>query len=160
MDDFGFHDIPIIAIVLVGIFTKRVPALAAKIVIVFHLLAYGSMQFLFKDFFPIHFLHLYAILFAIEVSIMLSLGAGKTSTTSTLALRQVAVDLTPWAYAVPCSVTLLSSVICLYLIFSSVGAVGGFSEIFKPIVIVLLSGNAVFWFLWRRRVLSRECVAL
>ena len=153
----GFYNIPMIAIVLVGIFTQRVPALAAKLVILFHLFAYGSMQFLFKDLFPVHFLHLYAILFGIEVLIMLLMGAGRARSTSTLTKRQVEVDLTPWVYAVPCSVTLLSGVICLYLVFSPVGVVGGFSEIFKPIMMALLFGNFLFWILWRRRILLREC---
>jgi SSS family solute:Na+ symporter len=44
----GFYNIPMIAIVLVGLLTRRVPALAAKVVIVFHIIAYGLFQFSFK----------------------------------------------------------------------------------------------------------------
>ena len=70
----GFYNIPVIAIVVVGLFTTRVPAVAAKVVIVFHVVSYGCLQFLFKEQLPLHFLHLYAILFVIEVCIMLVLG--------------------------------------------------------------------------------------
>jgi SSS family solute:Na+ symporter len=70
----GFYNIPIIAIVIVGLFSKRVPALGPKLVIGFHLVAYGLLQFVFKEQVQIHFLHLYAILFFIEVGLMLAIG--------------------------------------------------------------------------------------
>ncbi|MEL7130721.1 MAG: solute:sodium symporter family transporter, partial [Pseudomonadota bacterium] len=46
----GFYNIPIIAIVLVGLFTRRTPALGAKIVIVFHVIAYGIYRALAVTF--------------------------------------------------------------------------------------------------------------
>ena len=76
----GFYNIPVIAIVIVGLFTRKVPAVAAKVVIVFHVLTYGCLQFLFKEEVPLHFLHLYAVLFAIEVAIMLTLGLWRPRT--------------------------------------------------------------------------------
>ena len=42
----GFYNIPMIAIVIIGLFTRQVPAVAAKVVIVFHIVAYGTFQFL------------------------------------------------------------------------------------------------------------------
>ncbi|UXU83987.1 hypothetical protein MUA77_00685 [Mammaliicoccus sciuri] len=36
----GFFNIPIIAIVLVGIFSKRIPAIGPKIVIISHVIVY------------------------------------------------------------------------------------------------------------------------
>ena len=59
----GFYNIPMIAIVIIGLFTRQVPAVAAKVVIAFHIVAYGTFQFVLKDLLPVHFLHLYAILF-------------------------------------------------------------------------------------------------
>ena len=42
-----------------------------------------------------------------------------------VAIRQTAeVDLTPWAYAQPCALTLLSCVVALYVVFSPVGLAG------------------------------------
>ena len=35
----GFYNIPVITIVLVGMFTAHVPAIAAKVVIIFHVIA-------------------------------------------------------------------------------------------------------------------------
>ncbi|MFB0971180.1 MAG: solute:sodium symporter family transporter, partial [Pseudomonadales bacterium] len=68
----GFYNIPVIVLVLVGLFTRQVPAVAAKVVIVFHVISYGLLKFVFDDIVDIHFLHLYAILFFIEVGIMLT----------------------------------------------------------------------------------------
>ena len=42
--------------------------------IVFHIVAYGAFQFVLKDLLPVHFLHLYAILFVVEVAMMLAIG--------------------------------------------------------------------------------------
>ena len=68
----GFYNIPVITLVLVGLFTKHVPAMAAKVVVVFHVIAYGLLQFVFEV--PINFIHIYAILFGIEVVMMLAIG--------------------------------------------------------------------------------------
>ena len=44
----GFYNIPIIAVVLVGMLTRHVPASAVKLAIGFHLIAYALLQFVFK----------------------------------------------------------------------------------------------------------------
>ncbi|MGB1192743.1 MAG: solute:sodium symporter family transporter, partial [Pseudomonadales bacterium] len=41
----GFYNIPVITVVLVGLFTKRVPGFAAKVAISFHVIAYGILKF-------------------------------------------------------------------------------------------------------------------
>ena len=79
----GFYNIPIVAIVIIGLFTRRVPAIGAKIAIIFHVVAYGLIRFALPNgYIPgippiaidLHFLHLYAILFSIEIVIMLIAG--------------------------------------------------------------------------------------
>ena len=70
----GFYNIPVIAIVIVGLFAPQVPALGPKLVIGFHVLAYGLLKFVFDDLVTLHFIHLYAILFFIELAIMLVVG--------------------------------------------------------------------------------------
>ena len=141
----GFYNIPIIAIVIVGLFSLRVPALGPKLVIGFHLLAYGLLQFVFKDAVDVHFLHLYAILFVIEVGILLATGyfapraeAWRYSTTHL-------VPMQPWRFRIPCAATLLSCVVALYLLFSPVGLVGGLSDSFWPLILLLVVGNSVLW---------------
>ncbi|MDP7451260.1 MAG: solute:sodium symporter family transporter [Arenicellales bacterium] len=143
----GFYNIPVIAIVIIGLFARRVPALGAKIVIVFHILAYGLMKFVFDDLISLHFLHLYAILFFIEIGIMLVTGYLRPRHKDWTYHPQDIVDLKPWRYAVPCATSLMSCVIALYLLFSPIGLVNGLSTLFWPLIVLLLLVNvAVWWF--------------
>ena len=95
----GFYNIPVIAIVVVGLFTRHVPALGPKIVIFFHIIAYSLLQFILNDYVNIHFIHLYAILFFLEVGIMLLIGYLFPRETLWIFREKDLVDLTPWEYA-------------------------------------------------------------
>jgi SSS family solute:Na+ symporter len=141
----GFYNIPVIAIVMVGLFTKQVPALGPKLVIGFHVIAYGLLKFVFDDVVTIHFLHLYAILFVIEVAIMLWVGIRYPRGEDWTYSSNHRVNMQPWRFAVPCAVTLLSSVIALYLLFSPVGLVGGIGTIFWTAISALIAFNIVAW---------------
>lgn len=124
----GFYNIPMIAVVLVGLFTKRVPGIAAVIAIIFHIIAYGLLQFVIEV--DINFIHIYAILFVIEVAIMLIIGHYRPLDKPWHYRNQSKVDMTPWAYALPVAITLFGGVVFLYLLFSPIGVVGGLSPTF------------------------------
>jgi SSS family solute:Na+ symporter len=47
----------------------------------------------------------------------------------------------------PCAVTLLSCVVALYLVFSPIGLVGGLSQAFWPLLLVVGIVNILVW--WR-----------
>lgn len=141
----GFYNIPVIAVVLVGLFTTRVPAVGAKVAIVFHVIAYGLLRFVFDDVVTLHFLHVYAILFVIEVAIMLLFGRLQPRSENWSYQPVQGVDLTPWRYAIPCAFTLMSCVVALYLLFSPIGLVGGLSAAFWPLMLSLLAVNIVVW---------------
>lgn len=141
----GFYNIPVIAIVMVGLFTKQVPALGPKLVIGFHVTAYGLLKFIFDDVVTIHFLHLYAILFVIEVAIMLFVGMRYPRGENWTYSSNHKVDMQSWVFAVPCAVSLLSSVIALYLLFSPVGLVGGIGPIFWAAISTLIVFNIAAW---------------
>lgn len=121
----GFYNIPIVAIVMVGLFTRRVPALGAKLVIVFHVIAYGLLKFVFEDIVTLHFLHLYAILFFVEVAMMLAVGAWRPRATPWTVDVRSRIDMAPWRLARPVAVTLFSCVVALYALFSPIGLAGG-----------------------------------
>ncbi len=143
----GFYNIPTIVIVIVGLFTARVPALGAKIVIVFHVIAYGLLRFVLDDVVTLHFLHQYAVLFVIEVGIMLACGAIFPRETAWQFTRNEQVDMTPWRFARPLAGTLLSCVVATYLLFSPLGVAdaGGFSGWFAPLMVALVLTNAGVW---------------
>ncbi len=124
----GFYNIPVIAVVLIGLFTQRVPALGAKIAIIFHVLAYGILQFVLEI--ELNFIHIYAVLFFIEVGIMLLVGYVRPTASDWTYDNQAKVELQPWRYAYPASFVLLAGIAMSYLIFSPIGLVGGLSDSF------------------------------
>ncbi len=125
----GFYNIPIIAVVLVGLFSRRVPATGVKVAIGFHLIAYGLYR-LFDDVVTVHFIHMYAILFVIEIGIMLAFGYWRPRREPWQSKSKAAVDLTPWRLALPTAVLLLAAIAELYLLFSPLGLVNGLGPAF------------------------------
>jgi len=140
----GFYNIPVIAIVLVGLFTRHVPANGAKVAVIFHVIAYGIIKFVLDDYVDIHFIHLYAVLFVIEVGIMLLFGAIQPNRSGAHFSYKPQVDLTPWRYGWAASSTMFTGIIALYLLFSPIGLVGGLSYQFWAYLCAVLVLNAVF----------------
>ncbi|MDG1905847.1 MAG: solute:sodium symporter family transporter [Arenicella sp.] len=124
----GFYNIPVIAVVLVGLFTQRVPALGAKIAIIFHVFAYALLKFVLDV--ELNFIHIYAVLFFIEVGIMLLVGHFRPTTTDWTYDNEAKVSLVPWRYAYPASFVLLAGIALSYVLFSPVGLVNGLSDSF------------------------------
>ena len=119
----GFYNIPVITIVLVGLLTRRVPARAAKAAIIFHVFAYGLLRFVWEV--DLHFIHLYAVLFVIEVGIMLTIGEVRPRPTPWRYEASDVVDMTPWRFALPTAILLAAGIVVSYLLFSPLGLVGG-----------------------------------
>ncbi len=144
----GFYNIPIIAVVIIGMLTSWVPARAVKVAIGFHIVAYGLFQFVFKSAIDIHFLHLYAILFVIEIVLMLSIGWLKPREAKGTSDDQSKIDMTPWPHAIACSVTLFSCVIALYALFSPMGLAGnsGWTGV-SWLLLALVTANVGTWLL-------------
>ncbi|KEO87948.1 sodium transporter [Erythrobacter sp. JL475] len=149
----GFYNIPTIVIVIVGLFTARVPALGAKIVIVFHVIAYGLIRFVFDEVITLHFIHLYAVLFVIEVAIMLACGWLRPREEAWRFTHEEKVDLTPWRHAKPAAITLFSFVVATYLLFSPVGlaSTSGPGLLFGILISALVLFNATVWIVSGRR---------
>jgi SSS family solute:Na+ symporter len=137
----GFYNIPVITIVLVGFFTAHVPALAAKVVIIFHIIAYATLKFIIDI--DVNFIHIYAILFVIEVAIMLIIGAFMPRKSRTVYTATSTVSLEPWKYSLPVASTLVSLIIALYILFSPIGLVGGLSSMFWSSIIILFTINTI-----------------
>jgi SSS family solute:Na+ symporter len=144
----GFYNIPTVVIVIVGLFTSRVPALGAKLVIVFHVTAYALLRFALDDVVTIHFLHQYAILFVIEVGIMLAVGRWKPRKQAWQFSSNNKVDMTPWRFARPLAVTLFSCVVGIYLLFSPIGlaSTDGMTSLFYGLLAALFAVNLIVWF--------------
>jgi SSS family solute:Na+ symporter len=118
----GCYSIPILTIIVVGALTKRVPALAAKIGLISGVTLYIISQFVIKNIYGAenypHFLHVMAILFVLNVCIMLIIGKYKPRDPEYVAVNAQAVDVTPWALAKPVGLVIFIIVVSTYFIFT------------------------------------------
>ncbi len=139
----GSLSVPILAVVVIGILTKKVPAIGAKIVLIAGVLMYlVSLLILGPNFtnealseaiangitnpdelavikaeaYP-HFLHIMGILFVINVVIMLITGMIKPKIEIYVPITTEAIDTTPWKYALITGIVITILVISTYLIF-------------------------------------------
>jgi SSS family solute:Na+ symporter len=140
----GIYSIPIFSIIIVGYLTKRVPAIAAKIGLVSGCLLYIISQFFMQPYFVTsaleaakslgvtdvkalalieaqaypHFLDIMAILFFLNVVIMLIIGKIKPREEAFVQEYTKQVDITPWKYTKPAGVAICVIVIGVYIYFA------------------------------------------
>ena len=91
--------------------------------------------------------------------IMLCFGAWKPRRAIDTQVRSARVDLNSWVYLVPSSISLVSCVLALYLLFSPVGLVGGISIYFTPLMAILILCNGVVWLRWHKLVMAENTAA-
>ncbi|WP_046174172.1 solute:sodium symporter family transporter [Domibacillus indicus] len=146
----GFFNIPIIAVVLVGIFAKRVPPIAAKIAICFHVLTYYMMIWGTKQLFgvplDIHYIHVYAILFFTEVAMMLAIGKLYPAKKAWSYTPRPQINMTPWKYSLAAAILLIGLMFGMYIVFSPIGLAyqeGIVSPYFWPALAGLAAVTAV-----------------
>lgn len=119
----GCYSIPILTIIVVGYLTKRVPAIAAKVGIISGVVLYSISQFILKPYVfgeenYLHFLHVMAILFVLNVIIMLIIGALYPRKTPYVEEFTKEVDITPWRYVKAGGIGICLIVIAVYIYFS------------------------------------------
>nr|WP_298791086.1 solute:sodium symporter family transporter [uncultured Allomuricauda sp.] len=142
-ESLGSLSVPIFAVVVVGIYTKKVPALGAKIVLTAGVVMYLISQFVIgpivvdialteaaingisdpkelniikANAYP-HFLHVMGILFVINIGIMLMVGKLIPRTTIMQEVVTDEIDTTPWKYALITGAVITAMVLGTYFIF-------------------------------------------
>ena len=140
----GIYSIPILTIIVVGYTTKYVPAIAAKIGLLSGCILYIISQFFLQPYFiekamsaakgsgitdvgelalikagayP-HYLDIMAILFVLNVVIMLVIGKIKPNKETFVIEYTNQVDITPWKHVKLVSVAIVVLVIGVYIYFS------------------------------------------
>jgi SSS family solute:Na+ symporter len=140
----GIYSIPILTIIVVGYLTKRVPAIAAKIGIISGSALYILSQFILQPYFKNsalekaheagitdasalklieaqsypHFLHIMAILFIMNILIMLIIGKFYPRSEAYVQEYTKQVDITPWKYVRQAGLAICIIVIGVYIYFS------------------------------------------
>lgn len=118
----GCYSIPILTIIVVGYLTKYVPAIAAKVGLISGVVLYIISQFVIKPFvfnnegYP-HFLHIMAILFVLNVVIMLIIGMLNPRKEAYVLEYSEDVDIHPYRYAWPVGLGITIIVILTYFVF-------------------------------------------
>lgn len=115
----GLYSMPLLAIVVLGFYSKHVTPLAAKATFVFHVAAYAFTSFFMSD---IHYLYTLSVLFLADVLLLWLIGRIKPLNTP-FAFQEGnnKVDLTPWKHAKWVSALVIICVVGSYLIFSPWG---------------------------------------
>ncbi|WP_333908253.1 solute:sodium symporter family transporter [Salinicoccus roseus] len=148
----GFFNIPVIAIILVGIFSKYIPPIGAKITIVVHVVLYYMLIWGFPMFFgfsfDISFIHIQGILFVLAVLIMMISGFIRPLDAPHQFTHDPKVDMVPWKFAVPVTMLLMGAMVFCYILFSPIGlsyADGIVSGWFWPATIALMLLILLLW---------------
>ena len=140
----GIYSIPILTIIVVGYLTKHVPAIAAKVGLLSGCLLYILSQFILQPYFidkalanaaavgitdqtalalikaqayP-HFLDVMAILFLLNIIIMLVIGKLKPMKEPFVQEYTKQVDITPWKYTKQAGIAICVIVIGVYIYFA------------------------------------------
>ncbi len=124
----GLYFIPIFAVMLVGMLTKHVPAMAAKVALVVGLLVLVAGNFIpqlavyVKAINGFHFL---GIVFVSLILLMLLIGRLAPRETPWRQQSSGEVDLTPWPLAKPLGAAIVLFVLSLYIYFADFSVVWG-----------------------------------
>ena len=123
----GIYFIPIFAVVLVGMLSRRVPPLAAKLALVagFVAIAVGYFVPPFNGIVAsMHEFHFLGVVFAYLVLLMLVVGELRPLATEWEQQDVKAVDMTPWPGARKAGAVLLILVLTLYACFADFSVLG------------------------------------
>jgi SSS family solute:Na+ symporter len=139
----GSLSVPIFAVVIVGVFTKRVPALGPKIVLTVGVALYLISLIFLEPFFreaavteaiangitnqtelsiieaeayP-HYLHIMGILFVLNILVMFIIGKIKPLKKAYVLEITESIDATPWKYSIICGILISLLVIGTYVVF-------------------------------------------
>jgi len=112
----GTHSVPILAIIVIGVFSKRVSGKAANIAILFSVVTYLTTLYVIKP--DISFLHLMGILFVLTIIIMYVVSYFYPRETDYVQEYTKQVEIVNWKYVKPVGFIVVAMVIALYIAMS------------------------------------------
>lgn len=118
----GCYSIPILTIIVMGYFHKRISAFAAKLAIISGVVLY--IFYLLLKYFVIgedsvpHYLHVMAIIFVFNIILMLVISKFRPRKTDYVVEYTKQVEVTPWKYVKPVGIAICALVIFIYAYFA------------------------------------------
>jgi len=115
----GAYSVPILTVVIIGFMTKKVPAIAAKVGVVFAFSIYVLYIVFSKGLklIDLHMLHMQAITCVLTVIVMLVIGKLKPRQEDYIQSYTKQVDVTSWKYVKVVGVFICLIVVSTYFIF-------------------------------------------
>ena len=123
----GMYFIPIFAVVLTGMLTKRVPAIAAKAALIAGFVVIAIAYFVPPLDLVVESMHEFqflGVVFAWLIVLMLVIGELKPRESEFVQKDVGAVDMTPWRYAKQTGVALIIIVLLIYITFADFSVLG------------------------------------
>ena len=142
----GFFNMPVLLIIITGLYTRKVSPIALKISTAFFIVCYGYTQ-LVNDF-GIHFLHISAILTVISAVIIYVVSARYPCDNPELNYQKPNIDLSGWKYRYHASALVMLFMVAVYLVLSPLGVAteaAGVVRNLKMISLFFIVGSIVSW---------------
>ncbi|WP_087065763.1 solute:sodium symporter family transporter [Intestinibacillus massiliensis] len=114
--------LPVLSAVFGGFFFKHLPKYSAKVILLVHVILYGSFLLFLGDRF--HYLYAVLVLLPLELLLMFFMNRYNKKKNHALAWKQEdagAVDLTPWKYRWVATALIIICIIAVYAAFSPIG---------------------------------------
>ncbi|MBA4548909.1 solute:sodium symporter family transporter [Thermoactinomyces intermedius] len=115
----GLYSMPLLAVIVLGFYSKNVTAFGAKVTFAFHVVTYALASLFLSH---IHYLYVLSVLFLADVLILWWIGKIKPADKHfVLQEGKHKVDLTPWKHAGWVGALAVVAVLMTYLVFSPLG---------------------------------------
>lgn len=114
---WGYYGVPVLAIAMMGMLNRHIPAFAAKLTIIVHIVCYGLMM----NLLPFHFLYFETASFLIDILLLWVCAKLKPRETPYVLKNLDVVDMTPWKYRWPVVIFTFAILIGMYTLFSPIG---------------------------------------
>lgn len=115
----GVYNVPLVTIVIMGFFFPRIPAMAAKLALLFGILSYIVINYLVS--FPLHFLYVLFFTFCINAVLMLLMGWLAPRPVPFQFRDAFAVDMQPWPHVKIASVGVMAAMAGVYALLANYG---------------------------------------
>nr|WP_067288900.1 solute:sodium symporter family transporter [Marinobacterium profundum] len=140
-------NVPILAVVMMGILSKRTPALAGYIALPFGMIFFYITHFVLKDdlgFIKLNWLHLVGVNFALMFGIMLLVRYLKPLAQPYNQVHTQEVDITHWKYARHACWIIVIMLIGLYAMFSGLGLLSTDGSVLKVFATMVIGVTAIY----------------
>lgn len=120
---FGFFNVPILATVIIGMFTKYTPPIAPKAGLILHVVLYSLTK---TPLFPIqcHYLYVLFFLFVFQIAFQLIMSKVRPTAQPYVMKDAQVVDMTPWKHGKKAAIICIVLMLALYTLFSPLGLAG------------------------------------